>query len=136
MLKNWFGESIWRLLDHWKSACIRRDGPKAAKPPYTVLVDDNYHYMDESERYTLGAFRSAEVAIEACKRLVDDFLEASCKGLDPSSEKLYEHYVAFGPDPFIVTNDPGIPEPPFSAWEYAREQCFGHLAKPEKPESK
>jgi hypothetical protein len=24
--------------------------------PYTVYVDDNFHYMDESERYKLGDF--------------------------------------------------------------------------------
>jgi hypothetical protein len=27
---------------------------------YTVLVDDNFNYMDESERYTLGEFADCE----------------------------------------------------------------------------
>jgi hypothetical protein len=33
---------------------------------YTVLVDDNFHYMDKDERYTLGEFESLEAAIIAC----------------------------------------------------------------------
>lgn len=136
MLKIGSGGWIWRLVDRWKSARVRRNGSKPVEPPYTVLVDDNYHYMDESERYTMGKYTSPEAAITACKKLVDDFLEASCKGLEPSSEKLYEHYVAFGPDPFIVTNEPSMPKPSFSAWKYAKEQCFGRFAKPEIPESK
>jgi hypothetical protein len=104
---------------------------KVAEPRYTVFVDDNFHYMDESERYMFGTFPSPEAAIEACRQIVDDFLEESCKGLQPSSEAVYEHYVAFGPDPFIVTNDPSIPKVPFSAWTYAREQCFRRFGSPQ-----
>ena len=62
--------------------------------------------LDESERYTLGTFPSFESAVEGCRHVVDDFLEQGCKGTQPSSDALYEHYVAFGPDPFIVTDDP------------------------------
>ncbi len=97
--------------------------------------------MDESERYTHGIFTSPEAAIAACKQIVDEFLEESCvlektrKGNGPSSEALYEHYVAYGPDPFIVTDAPSLPKTPFSAWTYAREQCFGRFAKPADPES-
>lgn len=36
----------------------------------TVLVNDNYHYQDEDERYQLGGFESLIDAIAACKRLV------------------------------------------------------------------
>jgi len=41
---------------------------------YRVLVDDNFHYMDESERYELGKFKTLEAAVAACKRIVDEFL--------------------------------------------------------------
>lgn len=34
---------------------------------YEVYVDDNFHFMDESERYKLGAFETCEEAIAACK---------------------------------------------------------------------
>jgi hypothetical protein len=41
---------------------------------YKVIVDDNFHYMDESERYEHGVFATAEEAIAACKRIVDEDL--------------------------------------------------------------
>ncbi|HEX4077749.1 MAG TPA: hypothetical protein VHX61_02590 [Rhizomicrobium sp.] len=37
---------------------------------YTVFVDDNYHYMDASERYTLGEFETLKAAVDACKLIV------------------------------------------------------------------
>ena len=37
---------------------------------YIVEVDDNFHYMDESERYRLGEFDSCAAAIAACKQLI------------------------------------------------------------------
>ena len=42
--------------------------------PFKVLVDDNFHYMDEDERYMLGAFPTLEAARAACRGVVDDFL--------------------------------------------------------------
>ena len=85
-----------------------------------VLVDDNFHYMDESERYELGVFATADEAIAACKLLVDKDLEAANKpGM--TADALYENYVAFGPDPFVVS--PGSSaRVEFSAWKYAKER--------------
>ena len=42
---------------------------------YTVFVDDNFHYMDESERYKLGEFPDCASAVAACKQIVDEFFE-------------------------------------------------------------
>ena len=87
--------------------------------PYTVYVDDNFHYQDEDERYKLGDFETLEAAVTACKGIVDDFLKANYKpGM--SAVELHRHYTGFGEDPFIT----GATGPsPFSAWEYARERC-------------
>jgi hypothetical protein len=86
---------------------------------YKVLVDDNFHYMDEDERYALGEFDTAEGAIAACKKIVDNCLGRSHKpGI--TSRELFEDYVGFGEDPFIVPQT----EPHFSAWDYARERCM------------
>ncbi len=89
---------------------------------YSVYVDDNYHYMDESERYKKGDFATLDKAIAACKhigrRLSDD--EAAPDG---TAAERYGQYTGFGPDPFIVTNDPDVGSPPFSAWNYAKERC-------------
>jgi hypothetical protein len=40
--------------------------------PYKVMVDDNFHYMEEDERWEYGTFATAEEALDACRRLVDE----------------------------------------------------------------
>jgi hypothetical protein len=50
--------------------------------PYKVMVDDNFHYQNEEERNELGNFSTAEEAIAACKRVVDEDLSNSYKPAD------------------------------------------------------
>jgi hypothetical protein len=92
---------------------------------YTVLVDDNFHYMDADERYTLGEFESLDAAIIACKEIVDDYLRSALEPGMPAG-KLYLSFVLFGENPYIATTD-GISR--FSAWDYAelrsKELCQG-----------
>ena len=88
--------------------------------PYVVMVDDNFHYMDEDERYRLGEFADAEVAIGHCRRIVEEYL-ASAYEAGMSTQDLWESYKAFGEDPFIQSVD--VPPIRFSAWDYARERC-------------
>src|SRR5262245_5375139 len=96
---------------------------------YAVFVDDNFHYMDESERYRLGEFDDCSTAIAACKQIVDEFL-LSNRG---KVEDLLVTYIMFGEDPFILTDDPNCK---FSARDYARERVrelavpFRHLDSP------
>jgi hypothetical protein len=86
---------------------------------YQVFVDDNYHYMDEDERYKLGDFSTFEEAVAACKAIVDEFLQQNYKE-DMTADDLYENYTDFGEDPFIV----GKPVPfRFLAWNYAKERA-------------
>lgn len=82
---------------------------------YTVYVDDNFHYMDESERYKLGEFDDCAAAIAACKQIVDECLLHNCG----KAEDWYVTYLMFGEDPFIHTDDPICK---FSARDYARER--------------
>ncbi len=110
---------------------------------YRVLIDDNYHYMDESERITHGEFETLEAAIDACKKIVNDCLDHSYEpGM--TAEKLYQSYTFFGEDPWILTvADPSASVSakesataganptasiayavPFSAWTYARQRCI------------
>jgi hypothetical protein len=89
---------------------------------YKVFVDDNFHYLDESERYELGEFATLDGAIEAAQKIVDEFLaEAYTPGM--TFGELYGGYTSFGEDPFIV----GPPSPDtgilFSAWAYAKRRC-------------
>jgi len=89
---------------------------------YTVFVDDNFHYMDESERYKLGEFSSYAEAVAACERLVDAYLLENPTADETAAQK-YAAYTSFGPDPFIVTDDPAVAAPRFSAWDYAKGRC-------------
>lgn len=88
--------------------------------PYVVMVDDNFHYMDEEERYKYGEFADAGLAIEHCRRIVDEYLDSAYKA-GMSESELWSNYVLFGEDPFILSVD--APEVRFSAWEYAKERC-------------
>ena len=88
---------------------------------YKVFVDDNFHYMDEDERYLGGTFETYDEALLYCKRIVEAFLEDAYKAA-MTSEELFKLYRSFGEDPFIRA-DPGAFDPPFSAWEYARQRC-------------
>ena len=88
--------------------------------PYSVMVDDNYHHMDESERYPSGRFATAEGAAAHCRQIVDEYLlSALVPGM--SAQDLWDSYKMFGEDPFIVAVD--APPVHFSAWGYARKRC-------------
>jgi len=95
------------------------DANDVASKTIVVMVDDNFHYMDESARWELGCFATLESAIEACKRVVDLCLE---EYFEPgiSAEMLLSQYKDFGDDPFIVGAGDGVK---FSAWDYAARRC-------------
>jgi hypothetical protein len=88
--------------------------------PFTVVIADNFHYMDESEKYEHGKFETLEAAIAASKRIVDEFLVSAVQpGM--TADALYSQYTSFGDDPYIIgSNEPGVP---FSAWTYAKARC-------------
>ena len=54
---------------------MTRESAKRPAGKYTVLVDDNYHYQDETARHRLGSFDALEEAVRACKQVVDRSLE-------------------------------------------------------------
>lgn len=60
--------------------------------PYKVFVDDNYDYMDESKRYAPGAYKTYDEAVDAAKKIVDEFLSSaySCRAtLIPSCSAIW-----------------------------------------------
>jgi hypothetical protein len=96
-------------------------GPVGEKSMYRVLVDDNFDFMDEDDRWELGTFATAEGAVAACRALVDKNLARHfVPGM--AAAQLYDLYVAEGDDPFIVAG-PGEASVKFSAWEYAQERA-------------
>ena len=44
---------------------------------YRVTIADNFHYMDEEERYRSGEFATLEDAIAHCRAIVDEFLDSA-----------------------------------------------------------
>lgn len=91
-------------------------------PPakFTVFVDDNFHYMDPSERYRKGEFDTYAAAVAACEAIVEDFLSANHRSGMIAGE-LLAAYKTFGEDPFIVPGPPAGPS--FSAWDCAARRC-------------
>jgi len=90
------------------------------KMKYTVFVDDNFHMGDEEERYKLDEYDSCQEAMDACKEIVDEFINKGySEGM--SFKELWEGYMMFGEDPFIQSDDP---ECKFSAWNYAKQRCL------------
>jgi hypothetical protein len=89
---------------------------------YTVFIDDNFHYQDESERVNHGLLETADEAVAACRSIVNDFLAGAFKpGM--SATALYGLYTSFGDDPFVVPADLKAAPVAFSTWDYARERC-------------
>ncbi len=85
---------------------------------FELFVDDNYHYMDEQSRYKAGTYSSYDEALARAMAIVDEFLEQNHQpGM--TSQELYQGYIGFGEDPFIIPES----QPRFSAWNYARSRC-------------
>jgi hypothetical protein len=96
---------------------------------YTVFVDDNFHFMDQEARTMHGAFDTAQAAILACQKIVDDCLLHLHKP-DMTPTAMFEAYCGFGDDPFIIAKN--APEVAFSAWSYA-EQRAAEICAPPNP---
>lgn len=89
---------------------------------YEIYVDDNFHSMDESERYKEGEYDTYDEALAKCKAIVDRWLALNYReGM--TGDQLWEHYRSFGEDPFI----PGSGDNRFSAWTYAKEICMNDI---------
>ena len=100
--------------------------------PFKVLVDDNFHYMDDSERYELGTFPTLEPAAEAARLVVDEYLQSAYEpGM--TSDTLLETYLSFGEDPFTVSTGGAPSGVLFSARDYGRTRCEAMCRQVEVP---
>ena len=107
-------ESLERAFDE---AAETLEAALLEQAPWTVHVDDNFHYMDEDERYLLGYFESYDSAEDACRKIVDRFLDRQTAS---TADELYRLYTSFGEDPWI--SGPKVDGRSFSAWGYARKR--------------
>jgi hypothetical protein len=89
---------------------------------YTVLVDDNFNYMDEDERYEKGSYDTAEQALEVCRQIARRSLEDSYEeGITPA--KLHAQWLLFGKDPFIRGGEKVL----FTAREYITDELCAEV---------
>ena len=107
-------ESIERACDE---AAETLEAALTEQAPWIVRVDDNFHYMDEDERYVLGRFETYDSAVDACTKIIDRFLEGQNA---KTADELYKLYTSFGEDPWII--GPEVDGRSFSAWEYAKKR--------------
>ena len=94
---------------------------------YIVLVDDNFHFQDESEQYAIIGFATAAAALEKCHQIVETSLMEAYKP-GQSVEQIMEHYLLGGEDPWIrsPSGQPGIH---FSAGEYAKARALAFVKR-------
>ncbi len=94
-----------------------------AMAPYKVMVDDNFHYMDEDERWEFANVTTADEALAACRKLVDwSLLREYEWRRGQTAELLFDRYVSFGDEPFVVASE-GAEKIEFSARTHARERA-------------
>lgn len=96
------------------------------------MIDDNFHYGDEEERYQLGEFPTLEAAVDAARQVVDEYLRSAFQS-GISADELHASYLMFGEDPFIVSTDPAVSSVLFSARDYARLRCEEICRAPDEP---
>ena len=89
---------------------------------YKVMIDDNFHYMEEDERWEFGTFATAQRALAACRMLVDASLVGAYKA-GMTAADLFDRYTSFGDEPFIVVLPGAPPAVKFSARAYASERA-------------
>jgi hypothetical protein len=89
---------------------------------YRVVTADNFHYMDEARNAESGAFETYEAAVAACRDIVERSLAWHHKS-GMTADELYDAYIDFGDDPFIVAVGGAPLGEKFSAWTYAKERC-------------
>ena len=87
---------------------------------YIVYVDDNFHYMDKSERYKKGEYETEQEAVDICRKIVQDFMDHEISNAG-SAEELRQRWLMFGDDPFIKCTEENRISKFFSAADYAKE---------------
>ena len=82
---------------------------------FKVYVDDNFHFMDEDERYCAGDFATPDEALAKCRSILDADLEHLYED-GMSVEDLVSRWSSFGKSPFAIGLD-------FSSIDYVRENA-------------
>jgi len=87
---------------------------------WKVVVDDNFDHGNSTYE-AVAAFDTREEAIAECKSRVDAWL-ATAHEPGMQADQLWEQYICFGEDPWVLGGKHNDPVP-FRAWNYARQRC-------------
>ncbi len=88
------------------------------KPGYCVLIDDNFHYMDEERRSHVAIYANYEHALERAKEITR---KSVLRNKGATYDETFENYMDFGDDPFIqAIGDAPRPKERYSAWTAAK----------------
>lgn len=122
---RWSGESEIRIANFVQVG----EEPDLA---FEIWIDDNFHYMDEDERYSGGRYTTYEEALRRAYEVVEHSLGESYKPGMTATE-LYSSYTSFGEDPWITPTPEGVEA--FSAWKYAekRADAWAHTGTQNDP---
>ncbi len=90
---------------------------------YRVLIDENFHFMEESHRYEHGVFEPVDEAIAVCRKIVDSNLGLYSRGM--SAAALYLRHEHFSADP-LWDDRPRRFDAKISAWDYGAERDHVH----------
>jgi hypothetical protein len=92
------------------------------------MADDNSHYQDLEERWEQGTYDTVDEALTVCCELVEQSRKGEYRpGI--AADALYDRYMSFGDDPFIVVIEGTDESAKFSARSYANERCRVICAK-------
>jgi hypothetical protein len=87
------------------------------KNGYRVMVDDNFHYMDERYRECAGTFDNYEDALGLAQKIT---FESVVSNESSTAAETFQKYKDFGKDPFIQPfGEAEPPEENYSAWTTA-----------------
>ncbi|HVS04518.1 MAG TPA: hypothetical protein VMT16_17275 [Thermoanaerobaculia bacterium] len=104
----------------------------AASPgePFEVWVNQPFHLSGEGEQYRIGGFATCAAACDACRRVIEEFLESHAGPL-ADAKALFAAWGDSGPEPWVKVCGGG--ECPFSAATYARQRCDAIYAEGAPP---
>ncbi len=91
---------------------------------YHIEVDAVRGLLAERDSVGRRDFEVAEAAIAACKRMIDECLNA-LQSPGMSAEALFDHYLLLGDAPYIVSPSGRVT---FSPWDYARQRSVAHCS--------
>jgi hypothetical protein len=118
------GDIMERKISHPPPKLEKEKPAEPRKPsrPFTVCVDDNFHYMDKDHRYTAGEFDTYDEALALAKKIVDESIVPTIEG-GSTPEEAVESYRMFGEDPWIISDGSIACDDHFSAWSYAEQRA-------------